>query len=147
MSPIADGPQAGSGMSPDARPYPRGYRLTKTDEFSSVFGFRRAIRGNLLMLHYQPRSEPDSDARLGLVIAKKFIRRAVGRNLVKRLVREAFRLRHPSLAGYDLVVRLMKKPEKLDRQEIAADIGHLLKRLRPRRKSDPTSGDESRLQA
>ena len=129
-------------MGPEARPFPRRYRLTKTDEFSSVFGFRRAIRGTLLMLHYQPRSEPDSDARLGLVIAKKFIRRAVGRNLVKRLVRDAFRQQHPSLAGYDLVVRLMKKPEKLDRREIAADIGQLLKRLRPRRKSGKMPDEE-----
>jgi hypothetical protein len=37
--------------------FARRYRLTKTDEFSSVFGFRRAIRGKLLMLHYQPRPE------------------------------------------------------------------------------------------
>jgi ribonuclease P protein component len=35
--------------------FARSYRLTKTDEFSSVFGFRRAIRGKLIMLHYQPR--------------------------------------------------------------------------------------------
>ena len=48
--------------------FARRYRLTKTDEFSSVFGFRRAIRGKLLMLHYQPRPEGMTEPRLGLVV-------------------------------------------------------------------------------
>jgi ribonuclease P protein component len=60
--------------------FARRYRLTKTDEFSSVFGFRRAIRGKLLMLHYQPRPEGNTEARLGLVVGKKLLKRAVDRN-------------------------------------------------------------------
>ena len=117
--------------------------MTKTDDFSSVFGFRRAIRGTLFMLHYQPRAENVSDARLGLVIGKKYIRRAVGRNLVKRLTREFFRLNHPRLIGYDLVIRMLKKPEILDRQAITAEIKHLFGRLRPRSKEVTGKPEES----
>ena len=115
--------------------FARRYRLTKTDEFSSVFGFRRAIRGKLLMLHYQPRPEGNTEARLGVVVAKKLLKRAVDRNRVKRVVREQFRLRRAGLSGIDLVVRLAVKPAPLDGAQLATDFLALLDKLqRPRPK-------------
>jgi ribonuclease P protein component len=110
--------------------FARRYRLTKTDEFSSVFGFRRAIRGKLLMLHYQPRPEGNTEARLGVVVAKKLLKRAVDRNRVKRVVREQFRLHRAALPGVDLVVRLAAKPATLDGAQLAADFLALLDKLR-----------------
>ncbi|KAF1054471.1 MAG: Ribonuclease P protein component [Burkholderia gladioli] len=51
--------------------------------------------------------KPTGEAgRLGLVIGKKFAPRAVTRNLVKRLAREAFRLRRAEFAGWDILLRL-----------------------------------------
>ncbi|MFV5212243.1 ribonuclease P protein component [Azonexus caeni] len=120
-----------------AASFARRYRLTKTDEYSSVFGFRKAIRGNWLMLHYLPRPEGDIDARLGLVIGKKLLKRAVDRNRVKRIVREQFRLRRSALPVCDLIVRLATKPLPLDGKAIAADINALFDRLcRPRAKRE-----------
>ncbi|WP_306605303.1 ribonuclease P protein component [Azonexus sp.] len=117
--------------------FARRYRLTKTDEFSSVFGFRKAIRGTWLMLHYQPRPEVSTHARLGLVIGKKLLKRAVDRNRVKRIVREQFRIRRGTLPVCDLIVRLVVKPGPIDGLGIAADINGLLDRLsRPRPKRD-----------
>ena len=117
--------------------FARRYRLTKTDEFSSVFGFRRAIRGKLLMLHYQPRPEGNTEARLGLVVAKKLLKRAVDRNKVKRVVREQFRLRLAGLPAVDLIVRLAAKPAPLDSKLLAEDFLALLDKLqRPRNKRD-----------
>jgi ribonuclease P protein component len=117
--------------------FARRYRLTKTDEFSSVFGFRKAIRGTWLMLHYQPRPEGNTDARLGLVIGKKLLKRAVDRNRVKRIVREQFRIRRGALPACDLIVRLVVKPGPIDGLGIAADINGLLDRLsRPRSKRE-----------
>lgn len=118
--------------------FARRYRLTKTDEFSSVFGFRRAIRGKLLMLHYQPRPEGMTEPRLGLVVGKKLLKHAVDRNRLKRIVREQFRLRRASLPGVDLVVRLAVKPKPLDGKQIADDIValfHKLQRPRPKREN------------
>ena len=116
--------------------FARRYRLTKTDEFSSVFGFRRAIRGKLLMLHYQPRAE-GMDARLGLVVGKKLLKHAVDRNRLKRIVREQFRMRRSSLPAMDLVVRLAVKPAPLDGKQIADDIVTLFDKLqRPRPKRE-----------
>ncbi len=89
------------------------------------------------MLHYLPRPEGDTDARLGLVIGKKLLKRAVDRNRVKRIVREQFRLRRAALPVCDLIVRLASKPLPLDGKAIAADINTLLDRLsRPRTKRE-----------
>ena len=110
--------------------FARRYRLTKTDEFSSVFGFRRAIRGKLLMLHYQPRPIGQNDARLGLVIGKKLLKKAVDRNRVKRIVREQFRRERPKLPACDLIVRLAAKPVPFDSSLLAGDFLALLEKLR-----------------
>jgi len=120
-------------IAPDCgNAFARRYRLTKTDEFSSVFGFRRAIRGQLLMLHYLPRAGSENVARLGVVVGKKLLKSAVRRNLVKRLVREQFRLQRPTLPPCDLIVRLMAKPGRLDRRALATEVAGLFGKL-PRR--------------
>ncbi len=48
--------------------------------------------------------------RLGMVIAKRVLARAVDRNRVKRCVRESFRQVLPELPACDFVVRLIAKP-------------------------------------
>lgn len=46
------------------------------------------------------------DARLGIVVAKRFAPRAVTRNTIKRVARELFR--QTELAALDYIVRLSK---------------------------------------
>lgn len=123
-------------------PFARRYRLTKTDEFSSVFGFRRAIRGQLLMLHYLPREEASADPRLGLVVGKKLLKAAVRRNLVKRLVREQFRQLRPSLPACDVIIRLIAKPGRPDRKAIAAEAAGLFGRLSQRLSRPDAAGKQ-----
>lgn len=84
------------------------------------------------MLHYLPAEQFDAPARLGLVVGKKLLRQAVRRNLVKRLVREQFRLQHERLAGYDILLRLVAKPGRIDRVALAAEISLLFSKLRIR---------------
>ena len=48
-------------------------------------------------------------ARLGIVVGKKFAPRAAERNLVKRMVRELFRGRQAQFAGRDILLRLQAK--------------------------------------
>jgi ribonuclease P protein component len=109
--------------------FARCYRLTKTDDFSSVFGFRRAIRGKLIMLHYRPRESGLIEPRLGLVVGKKQLKRAVDRNIFKRVIREQFRLRRSTLPVIDLVVRLVVKPLKINRKDIADEFLTLVQKL------------------
>lgn len=84
------------------------------------------------MLHYLPRPDDDDDSRLGVVVGKKFIRNAVNRNLVKRIARERFRLGRTSLCGYDVILRVVAKPSRLDRRQISTEILALFAKLRPR---------------
>ncbi|AYH46214.1 ribonuclease P protein component [Azoarcus sp. DN11] len=105
------------------------YRLRKTDEYSSVFAFRRALKGRFFVVHYRPNEL--GTARLGVVVAKKLAKRANVRNLVKRIVREQFRKTRAVLPPHDLVVRLNAPVRDVTRAMINDDIAQLLARLRP----------------
>ena len=110
--------------------FPKTYRLTKTDDFSSVFGFRKTVRGRYFLLHYRVRAaEEATGARLGVVVAKRLLRRSVDRNLVKRLARESFRIMRCRLRAYDFVLRLSTKPVPLDRRVLAEEIRGLLGKM------------------
>lgn len=103
------------------------YRLRKTDEFSSVFAFRRVLRSK----HFEARYRPNSvaTARIGVIVAKKYVRSAVNRNLIKRIVRESFRLARVELPHCDIVIRVSTRLEKLDRRALRGEIDDLLVRL------------------
>ena len=114
--------------SPDAdQRFRDAYRLRKTDEYSSVFAFKRAIKGRYLIVHYRPNAL--STARLGVVVAKKLARRAVQRNLVKRIVREGFRRQRAHLPCLDLVIRLNRPLADATRTSVHNDLADLLRRL------------------
>lgn len=80
------------------------------------------------MLHF--RAGAGTHARLGVVVAKKLARRAVQRNLVKRLGREIFRNRRASLPPYDLILRLSAPLLGVRRADVRQDIMELLRRLK-----------------
>jgi ribonuclease P protein component len=86
--------------------FPKAARLLKTDEFSSVFRLRPWRRTEHFVVYGRPTG---NEARLGLVIGKKFAPRAVTRNLVRRIAREAFRVRRAQFEGFDLLLRLHTK--------------------------------------
>lgn len=124
-------PRVGSDSAFDAAPVAGGdrgfrseYRLRKTDEYSSVFAFRRALRSAHFQLSYRPNEA--GSARLGTVVGKKQARNSVRRNLVKRLAREAFRLRREKLPAYDLVLRLTRSIADAGRGELRAEIDGLM---------------------
>lgn len=51
------------------------------------------------------------EARLGLAVPKRNISSAVGRNRVKRLIRESFRKQKEKLRGKDVVVFVKKQAD------------------------------------
>ena len=62
-------------------------------------------------------------------MAKKLVRRANGRNLLKRLAREIFRRRREALPACDLIVRLHAPTVNARRAELRQDLQQLLSRL------------------
>ena len=79
-------------------------KLRETDDFSSVFRLKRVQRGTHLDIFYRQNDLPYS--RLGLVVPKKVLPRAVDRNRTRRILREAFRLSQSGLGGLDVIIRI-----------------------------------------
>ncbi|MEQ5840437.1 ribonuclease P protein component [Paraburkholderia acidicola] len=102
-------PQQGSIPLRAQAAFPKAARLLKTDEFSSVFRLRPWRRSAHFVVYASPTG---NEARLGLVVGKKHAPRAATRNLVKRLAREAFRLRRADFAGWDVLLRLHTKIDR-----------------------------------
>ena len=108
--------------------YRSTHRLRETDDFSSVFAFRKVLRGAYLHLLYRPNQ--GTTARLGMIVAKKFIARATSRNLVKRLGREAFRGLRSELPPCDLILRVAAPiAMPIDRKVLRREIDTLLLRV------------------
>lgn len=103
------------------------HRLRKTDEFSSVFAFRKSHRGKYFAMFHRPNAS--ASARLGFVVAKKHVHSAVARNRVRRIVRESFRLQRANLPHYDIVVRVSVRINKPLRHVLRGEIDELFARL------------------
>lgn len=102
---------------------PRASRLTKPAEFEQVFSQNQRARTDCYVVLARPNQS--GMARLGLVIGKRLLPRAVDRNRVKRCVRERFRLLRDQLPACDFVVRLIGRPTP---GEEARDIARALQR-------------------
>lgn len=78
-------------------------------------------------MYYAPNGR--SAARLGMIVGRKADRRAVGRNLFKRIVREAFRVMRRELPPFDVVLRPMVQLRNIKRTELRLEVDNLLSRL------------------
>jgi ribonuclease P protein component len=77
-------------------------RLLRPAEFQAVFdstSFKVGEANFLLLVRCNDLGHP----RLGLVIAKKKVRRAVDRNRLKRQIRDSFRLHQNQLPAVDVI--------------------------------------------
>lgn len=89
-------------MTPDPRArFPRSARVRLRAEYTAVFEHGRRSGEPLLGLHWVPGPQPP---RLGMAVSRKVDVRAVGRNRIKRALREATRRLRGELAGGDYVV-------------------------------------------
>jgi len=103
-------------------------KLLKTDEFSSVFNFKRRYTSEFLVIHYQPNNINRS--RLGLVVGKKIAKSAVSRNYMRRLIRECFRTdEHIDVLCLDLIVRVQKPFNHHHHVQIKADFNQIITKL------------------
>jgi ribonuclease P protein component len=83
--------------------------IRKTDEFSSVFNFRKRFSNAFLVINYKP--EAAIEAKVGFVVAKKVAKLAVNRNYMRRVLRELCRQELHVLSGVNIVIQV-KKPFK-----------------------------------
>lgn len=104
----------------------RAERLTKNSDFRSVYGHGRSLADRMLVLYLLP--HPGS-LKLGISVSKKVSRGSVGRNRLKRLVREAFRELRPQIAsGYQMVIIVRVAAKEAKYGQILLALSRLIKR-------------------
>ena len=106
----------------------REHRLLTPAQFKIVFDGAtcKASGPNMLLL---ARHNTEAQARLGLVIAKKNVRRAVDRNKIKRIARESFRHHRAELDNLDIVVLARKGLGELDNAALHVLFKDMWRRL------------------
>lgn len=84
-------------------------RLKTAVEYDRVFSHSERARVDAYLILASPNAH--GHARLGLIVGKRQLKRAVDRNRVKRCARAAFQAVRGELPACDFVVRLLTRPE------------------------------------
>ncbi|WP_275672372.1 ribonuclease P protein component [Thermomonas alba] len=106
--------------------FPKAARVRRKAEFARVFEAGRRKAEPDLALHWL---EDDGPARLGLAVSRKVDPRAVRRNRIKRILREAFRQLRPRLLPGAYVIVARRGAAHADATTLRAAIERLLRRI------------------
>ncbi|MGH8271255.1 MAG: ribonuclease P protein component [Gammaproteobacteria bacterium] len=105
--------------------FPRSARLLRQAEFGRVFAEGRRLH----LAHFTLIAVAGTQgARLGLAIGKRSAARAVARNRLKRLAREAFRQAH--LPPLDIVVTARPDAARSDGKTLHAELATAFETLK-----------------
>ena len=105
--------------------FPKTARLLSPRDYKPVFDHSRYKVSSKQFLFLATTSQARRP-RLGLVIAKKHVSKAVHRNRLKRVLRESFRLRQAEIPLVDIVVLARKDADKLVAAELRTTIDRLI---------------------
>lgn len=67
-------------------------RLTKSSAFKATYRLKQSTADALLILYVGKEKAHSNPSRIGFIVSKKIHKRAVKRNRIKRLAREAYKL-------------------------------------------------------
>ncbi|MDP4660682.1 MAG: ribonuclease P protein component, partial [OM182 bacterium] len=134
-----DHPDHGGTMSTEA--FPKTARLLNARDYKPVFDHSRYKVSNKHFLFLATASQARRP-RIGLVIAKKHIPKAVQRNRLKRALREAFRLHQANIPLIDIVVLARKDADKLPPVELRSMINKLIDDIITREARDTKEKDK-----
>jgi ribonuclease P protein component len=100
--------------------FPKTSRLLNANDYQSVFSHSRyKVSCRHFLILAKPNEGPNS--RLGLIVAKKNVSKAVQRNRIKRQIREWFR--HLQLQNsLDLIVLVRRDTDRLLNSQIAQKL-------------------------
>jgi len=121
-------------LSSGSATLPRRARLLRREHYVEALAAGRTRTQRYFTLYVRPNGE--SLARIGIITSKRVAPRAVDRNRMKRLVREAFRSMRQQLQGVDIVVQLRRCPPRSATATARAEVARLLEQC-----AAPTGGD------
>lgn len=85
-------------------------RLQNASQFTRVFD--QATKSSSEFFTILSRENTEGQPRLGIVVAKRRAKRSVDRNIIKRIIRESFRLHKATLPANDFIV-ILKRPIRI----------------------------------
>jgi ribonuclease P protein component len=98
-------------------------KLARAADFDEVFKHGQRSADQLFTILY--RSSGLDHPRLGMTASAKRVRTAVGRNRIRRLIRESFRHAACRLAGLDIVVMVKEPANQVPNAEVVKSLdGH-----------------------
>ncbi len=107
---------------------PKSVRLLTPKDYQTAFQQAEKFANRHWTLIVKANHQPLP--RLGLAISKKQLARAVWRNRIKRIAREAFRQHKIDLCGYDIVVLGRKGTESVTSAQLHVSFEHLIKKIK-----------------
>jgi ribonuclease P protein component len=106
--------------------FPRSARVRARADFDRIFEHGRRQATPRLALHWHG---VDTPARLGLAVSRKVDPHAVGRNRIKRILRDVFRQHREQLAAGDYVVVARVAARDATHEQLERHFLDLLRRL------------------
>ncbi|HEV8694341.1 MAG TPA: ribonuclease P protein component [Lysobacter sp.] len=106
--------------------FPRTARVRARADFDRIFEHGRRQATPRLALHWHA---IDTPARLGLAVSRKVDPHAVGRNRIKRILRDVFRQHREQLAAGDYVVVARVAARDATHEQLERHFLDLLRRL------------------
>jgi ribonuclease P protein component len=109
--------------------FPRCAHLRVSAQFQAVFGEGSRVSSPCFRLHARLPAE-GGPTRLGVTVSKRVDKRAVGRNRIRRQIKESFRLLRGQLPPGDYVVLAKPEAAKAGTAALRAELLSLFGRAR-----------------
>ena len=100
-------------------------RLQSASQYTRVFD--QAKKSSSEFFTILSRENTEAQPRLGIVVAKRRAKRSVDRNMIKRIIRESFRLNKAILPANDFIVILKRPISSIKRPDLRQQMETLWK--------------------